>query len=171
MWQYRPIISIHCTRVHHPTSETEFITLLSCSHPAALSQPSQSPHTIAATIHWTPNGPQMTTLQTAASLSHPRVLHDAEFVETGASLTSGEGWGLLLPPHTPPSRHQVQTIEISLRLQILQSVPTRAPSVARAPGVSSSPLAQSPPPPPNTQGSMSFIGASIQTLNVFCPYP
>lgn len=24
---------------------------------------------------------------------------------------------------------------------------------------------------PTTQGSMSFIGASIQTLNVFCPYP
>ena len=43
------------------------------------------------------------------------------------------------------------------------SLPSSPPSPPAGPARSST--------SPSTQGSMSFIGASIQTLNVFCPYP
>lgn len=110
----------------------------------------------------------MITLQTQASLLSLSQLHqDAEFVETGASLSSGGGSDiLLLLRDTLVCRHQVcmDSYEFNLTVEsklFFISVPAKAPSVARAPAVSS----------PTTQGSMSFIGASIQTLNVFCPYP
>ena len=71
--------------------------------------------------------------------------------------------GVAVPMTGEPSHHSA--VHDKSRVP----VSPKPPSLPRAPLVSTAP--PNPSSTPTTQGSMSFIGASIQTLNVFCPYP
>ena len=71
--------------------------------------------------------------------------------------------GVAVPMTGEPSHHSA--VHDKSRVP----VSPKPPSLPRAPLVSAAP--PNPSSTPTTQGSMSFIGASIQTLNVFCPYP